>query len=187
MKAFISYAEKVPAAAAQIKANLKLPMPATFVKYGSAGFGGFADYYTGDAKAAFADVKDPALQKQFDEVAAKAAAAMKDLAAYVAVSYTHLDVYKRQEHGCCSDLRQEVGHRQIALAGVIVEAQDAAARRKVGELLLDRRQRRARRDADEHPFLGRRAPRHLLRIGGIDLDHAVEQIGICLLYTSRCV
>lgn len=84
MKAFISYAEKVPAAAAQIKANLKLPMPATFVKYGSAGFGGFADYYTGDAKAAFADVKDPALQKQFDEVAAKAATAMKDLAAYVA-------------------------------------------------------------------------------------------------------
>jgi len=84
MKAFISYAEKVPAAAAQIKANLKLPMPATFAKYGSAGFGGFADYYTGDAKAAFADVKDPALQKQFDEVAAKAAAAMKDLAAYVA-------------------------------------------------------------------------------------------------------
>lgn len=84
MKAFISYAEKVPAAAAQIKANLKLPMPPTFVKYGSAGFAGFADYYTGDAKAAFADVKDPALQKQFDEVAAKAAAAMKDLAAYVA-------------------------------------------------------------------------------------------------------
>ena len=84
MKAFISYAEKVPAAAAQIKANLKLPMPATFVKYGSAGFGGFADYYTGDAKAAFADVKDQALQKQFDEVAAKAATAMKDLAAYVA-------------------------------------------------------------------------------------------------------
>ena len=84
MKAFITYAEKVPAAAAQIKANLKLPMPATFVKYGSAGFGGFADYYTGDAKAAFADVKDPALQKQFDEVAAKGAAAMKDLAAYVA-------------------------------------------------------------------------------------------------------
>lgn len=84
MKAFIAYAEKVPAAAAQIKANLTLPLPATFVKFGSAGFGGFADYYTGDAKAAFAEVKDPALQKQFDEAAAKAAAAMKDLAAYVA-------------------------------------------------------------------------------------------------------
>ena len=83
MKAFIQYAEKVPTAAAQIKANLKLPLPATFVKFGSAGFGGFADYYTGDAKKAFAEVKDPALQKQFDDVAAKAAAAMKDLAAYV--------------------------------------------------------------------------------------------------------
>ena len=84
MKAFIAYAEKVPAAAEQIKANLKLPLPATFVKLGTAGFGGFADYYTGDAKAAFAEVNDPALQKQFDDVAAKAAAAMKDLSAYVA-------------------------------------------------------------------------------------------------------
>jgi len=83
MKAFIAYAEKVPAAAAQIKANLKLPLPATFVKYGTAGFGGFADYYTGDAKAAFAEVKDEALQKQFDEAAAKAGAAMTDLANYV--------------------------------------------------------------------------------------------------------
>lgn len=83
MKAFIAYAEKVPAAAAQIKANLKLPLPATFVKYGTAGFGGFADYYTGDAKAAFAEVKDEALQKQFDEAAAKAGAAMTDLAKYV--------------------------------------------------------------------------------------------------------
>ncbi len=83
MKAFIAYAEKVPAAAAQIKANLKLPLPATFVKYGTAGFGGFADYYKGDAKAAFASVKDEALQKQFDEAAAKAGAAMTDLAKYV--------------------------------------------------------------------------------------------------------
>ena len=83
MKAFIAYAEKVPAAAAQIKANLILPLPATFVKFGTAGFGGFAEYYTGDAKAAFANVKDAALHKQFDEAVARAAAAMKDLAAFV--------------------------------------------------------------------------------------------------------
>src|SRR3546814_3676653 len=82
-KSFIAYAEKVPAAAAQIKANLKLPLPATFVKYGTAGFGGFADYYKGDAKAAFASVEDAALQKQFDEAAATAGAAMTDLAEYV--------------------------------------------------------------------------------------------------------
>ena len=83
MKAFIKYANNVPKAAEQIKANLKLPLPATFVKFGTAGFGGFADYYTGDAKKAFAEVKDAALQKQFDEAANKAAAAMKDLAGYV--------------------------------------------------------------------------------------------------------
>src|SRR3546814_5001553 len=59
------------------------PLPATFVKYGTAGFGGFADYYKGDAKAAFASVEDEALQKQFDEAAQKAGAAMTDLAEYV--------------------------------------------------------------------------------------------------------
>lgn len=83
MKAFIAYANNVPKAAAQIKANLKLPLPATYLKFGQAGFGGFADYYTGDAKKAFAGVKDEALQKQFDEAAAKAGAAMKDLAAHI--------------------------------------------------------------------------------------------------------
>ena len=83
MKAFIAYANNVPKAAAQIKANLKLPLPATYLKFGQAGFGGFADYYTGDAKKAFAEVKDEALQKQFDEAAGKAGAAMKDLAAHI--------------------------------------------------------------------------------------------------------
>ncbi len=83
MKAFIAYANNVPKAAAQIKANLKLPLPATYLKFGQAGFGGFADYYTGDAKKAFAGVKDEALQKQFDEAAGKAGAAMKDLAAHI--------------------------------------------------------------------------------------------------------
>lgn len=83
MKAFIAYANNVPKAAAQIKANLKLPLPATYLKFGQAGFGGFADYYTGDAKKAFAGVKDEALQNQFDEAAAKAGAAMKDLAAHI--------------------------------------------------------------------------------------------------------
>ena len=83
MKAFINYANNVPAAAAQIKANLQLPLPETYVKLGQAGFGGFADYYTGDAKAAFAEVKDADLQQQFDVAAAAAAAAMKDLAGHI--------------------------------------------------------------------------------------------------------
>lgn len=83
MKAMIKYLGNIPKAAEQIKANLKLPLPATFVKYGQAGFGGLADSYTGDAKEAFASVKDAGLQKQYDAAAAKAAAAMKELSAYV--------------------------------------------------------------------------------------------------------
>ncbi len=83
MKAFIAYAKNVPAAAAQIKANLKLPMPASYVKYGQAGFGGFPDYYAGDAKKAFAEVKDADLQKQFDDAIIPASAALKELTAYI--------------------------------------------------------------------------------------------------------
>jgi len=79
MKAFIKYLEAVPAAAANIKANLQLPLPATFLKLGQAGFGGYAEYYMGDAKAAFADVDDADLNAQFDAAASAAADAMKNL------------------------------------------------------------------------------------------------------------
>ncbi|WP_422396585.1 DUF885 domain-containing protein [Sphingomonas profundi] len=80
MKAFIAYARRVPAAAAQIRANLKTPMPLSFIDYGKAGFQGFADYYVGDAKAAFADVKDAALQADFTAATVAASRAMKGLA-----------------------------------------------------------------------------------------------------------
>ena len=83
MKAFIKYAKAVPAAAKQIKANLQLPLPETYLKYGQAGFGGFAEYYSGDAKAAFADVKDEALQAEFDEATAAASVAMQALSDHI--------------------------------------------------------------------------------------------------------
>ncbi len=83
MKAFIAFAKNVPAAAAQIRANLRMPMPLSFVDFGKAGFAGLASYYKGDAKAAFASVEDPALQKQFDEAAGAASKAMADLAVWI--------------------------------------------------------------------------------------------------------
>lgn len=83
MKAMIAFFRQIPQAAANIRANLKTPMPASFVKYGVAAFGGFADYYKGDARKAFADVKDPALQAQFMDASAKASAAMADLTAWL--------------------------------------------------------------------------------------------------------
>src|SRR3546814_9340575 len=52
LTAFIAYANAVPAAAAQIRANLKTPMPKTFVTLGINGFGGFAEFYRKDRSEA---------------------------------------------------------------------------------------------------------------------------------------
>lgn len=83
MKAFIKYARAIPGAVQQIRQNLKTPMPISFVNYAIPGFKGFADYYTGDAKAAFASVKDPALQSEFDAAAKDASLAMNGMATWL--------------------------------------------------------------------------------------------------------
>lgn len=83
MKAVIAMFGAVPGAAANIRANLRTPMPASFVAYGVAAFGGFADFYGTDARKAFASVKDPALNAQFDQAAAAASAAMRSLATWL--------------------------------------------------------------------------------------------------------
>ncbi|MDB5707468.1 MAG: hypothetical protein JWN66_4584 [Sphingomonas bacterium] len=83
MKAMIKFLRQVPAAAANIRANLKTPLPLSYINYGVAGFNGFADYYSGDAKKAFADVKSPALQDEFGKVAGDASKSMHDLAGWL--------------------------------------------------------------------------------------------------------
>jgi uncharacterized protein (DUF885 family) len=80
MRAFIAYLKAVPGAARQIRANLRTPLPLSFINYGKAGFGGFAQYYPRDGKAAFASVADPALQAELDTAARDAARAMQGLA-----------------------------------------------------------------------------------------------------------
>ena len=83
MKAFIKYARNVPVAAAQINAGVIRPLSEADLKYAQAGFGGYAEFYAGDAKAAFASVTDAALQKELDEAVAAAAKAMRDLASHL--------------------------------------------------------------------------------------------------------
>jgi hypothetical protein len=83
MKAVIRMFDNVPAAAANIRANLKTPMPASFIDYGVAAFNGFADFYAHDAGQAFAGVKDPALQKQFAASSTNASKAMRDIATWL--------------------------------------------------------------------------------------------------------
>jgi len=81
LRAYIAYLRAVPRAAEQIRANLRTPLPLSFIDYGKAGFGGYAQYYRGDGKAAFASVREPALQAELDrasEAAARATAALAD-------------------------------------------------------------------------------------------------------------
>ncbi|MBL8549468.1 MAG: DUF885 domain-containing protein [Hyphomonadaceae bacterium] len=80
LRAYIAYLNAIPTAAAQIRANLRAPLALPLLEYGKVTFAGFADYYRGDGKAAFASVADPALQGQLATSTEAAATAMQGLA-----------------------------------------------------------------------------------------------------------
>jgi uncharacterized protein (DUF885 family) len=79
MAAFIAYARNVPAAVDQIRANLRTPMPRTFINVGRTGFGGLASFFEKDVPAVFASVQNPALESEFKEANTNAIAALKAL------------------------------------------------------------------------------------------------------------
>ncbi|MGD9967141.1 MAG: DUF885 domain-containing protein [Hyphomonadaceae bacterium] len=79
LRAYIQYLQAVPAAAQHIRANLRTPLPVTFIDYGRSAFGGLAAYYQGDGKAAFVEVADPVLQQQLSDAANAASVAMTEL------------------------------------------------------------------------------------------------------------
>jgi len=83
LRAFIAYLREIPRAARQIRANLRTPLPVSFIDYGKSAFGGFADYYPGDGTAAFAEVQDPALQAELRTAARDASQAMRGLATWL--------------------------------------------------------------------------------------------------------
>ncbi len=84
MRAYVAYAKAIPRAAAQARANLKTPMPRTYVQLGRILFGGLASFYANDVPAVFAPVADARLQEEFRAANALAIAAMKDLDAWLA-------------------------------------------------------------------------------------------------------
>jgi hypothetical protein len=79
LRAFIVYAKAIPNANRQIRATLQMPLPKSFVAYGVAGFSGFTSFYRKDVPAAFAAVKDAALQKELKDALAPAAASMDEM------------------------------------------------------------------------------------------------------------
>lgn len=83
LRAFIKYCKALPTALSQIRSNLRTPMPATFVDYGTKGFDGFAEYFRKDVPQAFADVTDPALQSELKAAIELAAHAMTQTARWI--------------------------------------------------------------------------------------------------------
>jgi uncharacterized protein (DUF885 family) len=79
MRAFTRYAENIPRAAAQIRANLRMPMARTLLQLGIDSFGGLAEYFRKDVPAIFSGVEDVALQADFAKATEAAAAAMQEL------------------------------------------------------------------------------------------------------------
>ena len=83
LRAYTAFAKNVPKAAAQIRQNLRTPLPLSFVNIGKLSFGGLASYYEKDVPQAFAAVNDPQLQSEFREANAAAVEAMKSLVAWL--------------------------------------------------------------------------------------------------------
>lgn len=89
MAAFVRYEEALPKALAQVKANLKLPLPSTYIDLGVNSFGGFASFFRKDVPGIFAEVKDPALQARFKAANAAAVKASQDLADWLKAQKPH--------------------------------------------------------------------------------------------------
>jgi hypothetical protein len=83
MRATIAFLKAVPAATASIQANLRMPLPTTFINFGVGAFNGLAASYVNDTKAVFAGVGDAALQKELADASAAASSAMGGLASWL--------------------------------------------------------------------------------------------------------
>jgi hypothetical protein len=79
MQAYTRWASNVPAAAAQIKANFKGPLPKAFIDIGMHTFGPLGDFLKQDVAKVFKGVGDATAQAEFAKQNAAAAAALADL------------------------------------------------------------------------------------------------------------
>jgi len=82
MRGYVGFARNLPAALAQIRSNLRTPMPRTWIEQAIANFGGMATFLREDMQGVFDDVADAGLQQEFQEANTAAAEALADLAAW---------------------------------------------------------------------------------------------------------
>ena len=79
MRAFTLYLKNVPRAIEQIRDNLEMPMPRTWLQLGIDGFGGYADYFRDDVPTVWAAVANEDLQRDFASANARAIEAMQGI------------------------------------------------------------------------------------------------------------
>ena len=79
MRSFTLHLKNVPQAIAQIRENLAMPMPRTWLQLGIDGFGGYADYFRDEVPAVWAAVEDEILQQEFATANADAIEAMQGI------------------------------------------------------------------------------------------------------------
>jgi membrane-bound inhibitor of C-type lysozyme len=83
MAAFTRYLEALPEAARQIRSNLRMPMPETWLQLGIDSFSGYASYFRDEVPAVWAEVDDEALQARFRAANEQAIASMTELAEWL--------------------------------------------------------------------------------------------------------
>jgi len=83
LEGFLGYARAVPALAANIRANLRTPLPKAFIERGGAGFAGYATFFRSEMPAIFAQVADEKLKRDLTEATAAAATSMDELAKWL--------------------------------------------------------------------------------------------------------
>lgn len=89
MQGYIGYARAIPQIAADIRANLRGPLPRSFIERGISGFGGYAEFFRRDVPQVFASVEDPAAQRQLAEADEAAARAMDRLKSWLESRRAH--------------------------------------------------------------------------------------------------
>ena len=79
MRGYIGYLRAIPKLAADIRANLRTPLPPSFAQRGVDDFGGYVEFLRKDGPKVFASVQDEAAQRDLAQASTAAADAMAGL------------------------------------------------------------------------------------------------------------
>ena len=74
----------------------------------------------------------------------------------------------------------------ITFSGIVIEAHYPCAGSKIRQLLRNRGQRRPTRYADQNALFAGDAARHLLGVFGLDLDRAIDRLGVEIGRNEAC-